>query len=234
MSIKFFSARNDSVPVPKTPLQPVPLGSVWQIFLIWAVIGAQSFGGGPTTQLLIRREMIEKRGWLTDQDYSDMWTLSNLVPGINLVAFSLLVGRKLRGISGAMACTWGMMLPSAAITTLLTVCFTSLQKFPAFQAMMHGVIPATVGITFVFVINFARPYLQQSLEEGRISFTLNILFAATAALLLGIWKVSAVLVLILAAIAGAILFPILLPSIMQAEKIVSPAAVSENMEDANN
>lgn len=235
MSIKLFSARHNvasaRITAPKMPPTKVPIGSAWQIFVIWAIIGAQSFGGGPTTQLLIRREMIEKRGWITDQDFSEMWTLSNLVPGINLVAFSLLVGRKLCGFKGAMACTWGMMLPSATITTLLTAGFTSLQKYAFFQAMLHGIIPATVGITFVFVVNFARPYLKQSLEEGRTSFAINLLFAATTALLLGVLKMSAVLVLILAAIAGAILFPILLPKAMQSEQIVTAATVAEQSEE---
>lgn len=186
---------------------PLPVGSVWQIFQIWLLIGLQSFGGGATTALLIRREMVNKRSWFDQQTYNEMWALCNLAPGINLFAFAIIIGNRLAGLPGALACLLGMTLPSAIVTTLITAGFTSIQNWPPLQAMLRGIIPAIIGISFVFVVQFALPILKQSWSEGKGSLALNLVWASLCALLLGIFKLSAVLVLIGSAIAGALIFP---------------------------
>ena len=186
---------------------PLPVGSIWQIFRIWLLIGLQSFGGGATTSLLIRREMVNKRGWFDQQAYSEMWALCNLAPGINLFAFAIIIGNRLARLPGAFACLLGMTLPSAIVTTLITAGFTTIQNWPPLQAMMHGIIPAIIGISFVFVVQFALPIIKQSWREGKGSLVINLVWAGLCAVLLGIFKLSAVLVLIASAIAGALILP---------------------------
>ncbi len=186
---------------------PLPIGSVWQIFRIWLLIGLQSFGGGATTSLLIRREIVNKRNWFDQQTYNEMWALCNLAPGVNLFAFAIIIGNRLAGLPGAFACLLGMTLPSAIVTTLITAGFTSIQNWPPLQAMMHGIIPAIIGISFVFVVQFALPIIKQSWSEGKGSLAMNLVWASLCAILLGIFKLSAVLVLIGSAIAGALIFP---------------------------
>jgi chromate transporter len=184
-----------------------PTVSAWSLFLIWCGIGAQSFGGGPTTILLISHEMLHKRGWFEEQTYNNIWTLCTLAPGLNLLAFALILGQRLAGWRGSLACLIGMLLPSATITTLLTAGFVSIQNWSPFQAILHGVIPAVIGLSFLFAVQFARPLIKESWREGKTSLTANLLFTLVCAVLLGVFKLSAVLVLLIAAIAGMLIFP---------------------------
>src|SRR5579862_8920140 len=88
---------------------------------IWTGIGLQSFGGGASTQLLIRRAFVERHPWLGADELSHYWNLCQFAPGINLIALTILIGRKLGGAWGIAISLAGMLLPSAALTCFLTV-----------------------------------------------------------------------------------------------------------------
>ena len=82
--------------------------SLAALFLCFLTIGSTSFGGG----LLgwIRRELVEKRGWLDDQQFLVVLRLSQIVPGATNVNLAVLIGTQLRGVPGALAaspgCCW--------------------------------------------------------------------------------------------------------------------------------
>ncbi len=177
----------------------------WRLFGIWCLIGGQSFGGGPATLELIRREMTLKRGWLTEQEYVRFWTLCNLVPGINLIAFAILIGRKLAGWAGGLATLAGMLLPSTTITVLLTMGFVSIQNWQPFQKMLHGIIPATAGLMFVVLFNLGRPLFKESYSQGWRNLGLSTIFVASVAIMIGLLKLPVFLALVLAAVAGPLL-----------------------------
>src|SRR5437660_11096283 len=138
-----------------------PKPNKWQLFRIWASIGLESFGGGASTTLLIQRAFIEKHKWLSIEELMHLWNLCIFTPGINLVALTVLIGKKLGGTWGIVASLAGMLLPSAAITCLLTVIFIQIENIAAVQAVFRGVIPATGGILLVVGLNFALPLIRK-------------------------------------------------------------------------
>jgi len=178
----------------------------WTIFKIWFLIGGQSFGGGPSTILLIRREFISKYGWVGEEEYARFWVLCQLTPGINLISLTILIGRKLAGIKGIVASMIGMLLPSVTITTLLAASFAAVQSWSPMQAMLRGVTPATAGISLLVAIQFARPLLKKASSEGRISLSLSLFIIVGCTALVGILKLPVIFVLVCAATMGAITF----------------------------
>src|SRR5438270_13620423 len=122
--------------------EPTP----WLLLRIWVSIGLQSFGGGASTTFLIQRAFVEKYRWLSIEEFMYFWNLCVLTPGINLVALTVLIGRKLGGAWGIAVSLSGLLLPSATITCLLTAGFASMQHVAVVQAMLRGVVPATGGI----------------------------------------------------------------------------------------
>jgi len=100
-----------------------PRPSKWQLFRIWASVGLQSFGGGASTTFLIQRAFIQKHRWLSMEEFMHLWNLCILTPGINLVALTVLIGKKLGGTWGIVVSLAGMLLPSAVITCLLAAIF---------------------------------------------------------------------------------------------------------------
>jgi chromate transporter len=187
-------------------MQAIPKPGLWPLFRIWASIGLQSFGGGASTTLLIQREFIEKRGWLTIEEFARLWNLSIFTPGINLVALTVLIGRKLGGIWGIVISLAGLLLPSATITCLLAAGFTLVQHIPAVQAILRGVIPATGGIMLLVGLNFARPLLINAYKEGMIRLLISIVVIAMCALAIIELKVPVIIVVPAAALLGVIIF----------------------------
>ena len=178
----------------------------WQLLSIWGSIGLQSFGGGPSTLFLIRREFVEKRDWLTAEEFGRFWNLCNLTPGINQVALTILIGRKLGGWWGIAASLAGLLLPSAMITCLLTVGFKVIQTVPAVQAMLRGVVPATAGIMLLVALRFAQPLFARGSKEGLLTLSISLALIVACALVLIVFKLTVILAVIGAALVGAAVF----------------------------
>jgi len=183
-----------------------PRPSKWRLFRIWTGIGLQSFGGGASTQFLIQRVFIEKHRWLSMEEYTHLWNLCILTPGINLVALTVLIGKKLGGTWGIVVSLVGMLLPSAAITCLLAAIFKQVEHLAAVQAILRGVIPATGGIMLLVGLNFALPLIRRGYKEGILYlFASSILIiACTFAVIL--LKLSVIIVVLAAALLGALFF----------------------------
>ncbi|MBX5455358.1 MAG: chromate transporter [Thermogemmatispora sp.] len=205
----------DTTPALQETREPPP--SVWELLRIWALIGLQSFGGGSSTLLLIQREFTERHRWLTIEEFARDWNLCIMTPGINLVAITVLIGRKLAGSWGVLVSLLGLLLPSAAITTLIAAGFQEIQHLAFVDAMFRGVVPATAGIMLVVAINFARPLLKQGYQEGIGMLLLSLAFIALVTLALIVGKIAVVFVVVASALAGRLLF-VRAPSLATAEQ----------------
>jgi chromate transporter len=157
--------------------------SPWRLFWIWAVIGAQSFGGGSATLYLIRRVAVERRKWLTDDDFTRYWGICQIAPGINILGLAVLIGWRIDGALGALFSLTGLLLPSAAITVGLTSIYAGIREEPLVRAAIAGVVPATVGLGLLLAFTIMRPLLRDARRDGRSSLMVaaSLLLASTAA-----------------------------------------------------
>ena len=191
-------------PLEKSIQKPRP--GLWQVFTTWLVIGAQSFGGGTSTLILIHQACM-KHGWVAEDEFVRLWALVQIAPGINLVKFTILLGHRLRGWPGLLAACSGLLLPSAGVTVLMTAGFTAIQGQPLVKAAMRGVMPATVGLSLAMGAQMAQPLFGQAIKEGRPRLAAHLLISVCAALLLGLYNASPVLVLLAAGTAAVLLLP---------------------------
>src|SRR5947209_922117 len=187
-----------------TPTRPGP--SKWKLFRIWASVGLQSFGGGASTTFLIQRAFIEKHKWLSMEEFTHLWNLCILTPGINLIALTVLIGKKLGGTWGIVASLAGMLLPSAAITCLLAAIFKQIEHVAAVQAVLRGVVPATGGIMLLVGLNFALPLIRRSHKVGLLYLVASSVLIIACALAVIFLKLSVILVLLAAVFLGALFF----------------------------
>ncbi len=141
---------------------------------VWLALGLQSFGGGMATLALIRRSAVEQEQWVAEEEFTRFWSLVQLAPGINLLALTVLIGRKVGGGLGICLALLGLLLPSVGITVVLTVCYTRIQHAPIVHTVLSGVIPAIVGLGLVTAWQIARPPLEQSRRAGRSSTVLSL------------------------------------------------------------
>ena len=90
-----------------------------ELFLSFLQIGAFSFGGGYAAMPLIQGQVVTLHQWLSMEEFTDLITISQMTPGPIAVNSATFVGIKIAGIPGAVVATFGCILPSCVIVTLL-------------------------------------------------------------------------------------------------------------------
>ena len=129
--------------------------SLWNIFTVFAKIGAFTIGGGYAMIPLIEAEML-KRGWISQDDMPDIIVLAQSAPGILAVNMAIYSGYRLRGLRGAIAASIGAVLPSFLIILLIAMLFTGLKDNPTVVKIFKGIRPVAVGLILVPAVNLAR------------------------------------------------------------------------------
>src|SRR6266568_1697188 len=175
-------------------------------FRMGAGVGLQSFGGGASTMLLIQRAFIEKYKWLTIEEFMYFWNLCVLTPGINLVAITVLIGRKLGGVWGIVVSLAGLLLPSATVTCLLAATFKQIENQAVVQAVLRGVIPATGAIMLLVGWNFALPIIRRGHKEGVLYLLGSSVVIIACALAIILLKISVIIIIPGAAFLGGLFF----------------------------
>jgi chromate transporter len=179
-----------------------------QIFGIFFLIGLQSFGGGSSTFLLVREACL-RRGWMDEETFVRSWALSQISPGINLLKLSALIGNRLRGRGGVAAAVLGLVLPSGGITALMTAGFALVREQPLVRAALKGILPATIGLSIAMGIQMAQPLFARARREGLSQMGVSLGILVGAGLLMGLLKLSPLLVLLLAGGAASVMFALL-------------------------
>ena len=159
--------------VSEVPAPPVeaPRPTVRQQLRTWIAAGTQSVGGGASTLYLMRASMI-RRGWLSDREFLQEWTLSRISLGNHLTALAALIGHRLDGRRGVALALAGLLIPSALITIALTGAFELIRDDPAVVAVLAGVGPTTIGmmlgITTVLLRSVVTPVMPRVLLDGAV------------------------------------------------------------------
>jgi chromate transporter len=160
-----------------------------------------TLGGGSATVAVMHRELLDKRRWLSLDDFTLCFALARLTPGTNLLAFCTGVAWLLRGMSGAVVALLASSIPCTLIVVAATALFSHWQDNHWAQAAIHGAIAAAVAITVKTCWTIAHPHF-----KGRARLRVALIFAAAFALY--VWlAIPAIEVLLLSAVVGAVLPP---------------------------
>ena len=117
-----------------------------QLFLSFLQIGAFSFGGGYAALPLIRHQVVESNGWLQLSEFTDLITISQMTPGPIAVNSATFVGTKIAGVPGALAATFGCILPSCVIVTLIAKLYLKYRNMALLQGVLASLRPAVVAL----------------------------------------------------------------------------------------
>lgn len=132
------------------------MASLWTIFISFLKIGAFTFGGGYAMIPLIEAEMIQKRGWLTREEFINQLTIAQSIPGPIALNTAVFVGYKTRGVKGALAALVGVVIPSFFIILLIATIFTDFKDNPTVAAAFKGMRPAVVALIAAPLLNMAK------------------------------------------------------------------------------
>lgn len=117
-----------------------------ELFVAWFKIGLFTFGGGYAMLPLIEKEVIDRRGWATNEEILDIFALAQSVPGALAVNSAAFFGRRLAGILGAIVAVTGVIVPSLIVIIIIAMYFMTLQQNPTAMSAFMGVRGAVAGL----------------------------------------------------------------------------------------
>ncbi len=126
---------------------------------MFGTLGFIGFGGPAAHIALMRREVVERRGWMTDGQLVDLIGITNLIPGPNSTEMAMHVGRLRAGGVGLVAAGLAFILPAASIVLALAWAYLSYGSSPAGEALLYGVKPVIIAIVAAALVAFARTAL---------------------------------------------------------------------------
>ena len=164
--------------------------SSWELFAVFAKVGAFTIGGGMAMIPLIEKE-ISDRGWASAEELDDIIVLAQSAPGLLAVNTAIFTGYRLAGLKGSIMASIGAVLPSFVIILLVAIFFSDIRHNPVVDAAFRAMRPAVVALIVAPVVGLAkgmRPWL----------------VAVSAATALAVWwlGISPVYLLIAGAAAG--------------------------------
>lgn len=144
-----------------TPVEPAaetaPTPSPAELFFGFMRIAVLSFGG---VLPWARFVLVERRRWLTPQDFTDMLALCQLLPGPNIVNMSIAIGARFHGAVGSLAAIGGLTGLPIAIVLTLAVIYDRYQAVPSVDRALGGMAAAAAGLIVAMAVKMAGPLLR--------------------------------------------------------------------------
>ena len=109
-----------------------------KLFLSFSYIGAFTFGGGYSMLPMFQRELVEKKGWLTESEMTDLFSIGQCLPGVIAVNTAVIAGHKQKGTLGSIAAALGVAFPSVVFILIIAAFFTNFADFPVVQKAFVG------------------------------------------------------------------------------------------------
>lgn len=115
------------------------LGELSILFFTFAKVGVMTFGGGYAMLPILEREVVENKGWATQEELTDYFAIGQCTPGVIAVNTATFIGQKVRGIAGGIIATLGVVFPSLVIISLLAGIITTFADNPMVINAFAGV-----------------------------------------------------------------------------------------------
>jgi chromate transporter len=182
----------------------------WQLFSTFFKIGAFTLGGGYAMLSMVEKAVVDKKKWIPSDEFWDMIAIVQSLPGVFAVNTALYVGHRIAGRKGAAAAMLGAIIPSIVIILLLATIFKEYRDLPVVERIFKGIRPCVVALILA-------PSLRM-IKSAKITWKTVIIPMATVFL---IWwcKVSPAII-ILAAIAGSLIYAVIMERKMKQTQTV--------------
>ena len=168
------------------------------MFLTFARVGVMTFGGGYAMLPILQREVVENKGWATEEELMDYFAIGQCTPGVIAVNTATFIGQKLKGIFGAIFATLGVVFPSLVIISLLAGVIEAFSHLVWVQNAFGGIRVCVCVLILNSVLTLGKKAIKNKLSW--IIFGVSTILAAftnvpTVAIVLGAGIVGYILYL---------------------------------------
>ena len=165
----------------------------WDLFYSFFKIGTFTIGGGYAMIPLMEEIIVDKRQWIDKEEFMNILSISQAMPGVFAVNMATNIGYNLKGVKGSVVAVVGNIIVPVAIILLLAIFFRQFRENQVVEAIFKGLRPAVVALIAAPVFSMAK--------TARISWK-NIWIPILSALLIWLLGVSPVIVILVAGVAG--------------------------------
>ena len=169
---------------------------LWKLFYTFATVGVTTFGGGYAMLPALQREVVEKRGWATDEEVMDWYAIGQCTPGVIAVNTATFVGQKQKGVLGGIAATLGVVFPSLVIITIIAAFIRNFADLPAVQNAFAGIRACVC----VLILNAVVKLWKKSVVDWKAFLIFAVVFLGSV-----FFDLSPVLYVLAAALAGVVI-----------------------------
>ena len=172
-----------------TPAEAAPArpASTTELFFTFNRLALQGFGG---VLAIAQHELVERQRWLTRQQFVEMLSLSQVLPGPNVVNLALMLGDRFFGWRGALAAMGGMLLVPLVIVLVLTAAYAELSRIELVAGALRGMGAVAAGLVIATAFR-----LMATLRSNRLGLPLAAAFSLATFVMIALlrWPLVAVL-----------------------------------------
>ncbi|HLI20419.1 MAG TPA: chromate transporter [Stellaceae bacterium] len=131
------------------------------LFVAFMQISLSGFGGAINWA---HRALVQRRHWMSDEDFTETLSLCQFLPGPNIVNFAMCLGQRQHGASGAAAAVAGVIAVPLVIFVALGVLYTEFGQIAVIHGILSGISAAAAGFIITVGIRLARPHRDKPLS----------------------------------------------------------------------
>lgn len=169
---------------------------LFDLFMVFAKIGAFTLGGGYAMVPLIQSEVVDRKNWIEKEEFIDILAVSQSTPGALALNMATFIGYKKKGILGAASAILGAIMPSFVIILIVAMFFTKFMNVKAVQEAFMGIRPAVAALIAFSVYKIAR--------TSKIK-PMWYIIAVISAVLVIFFDADPILIIIVSGLSGAVI-----------------------------
>jgi chromate transporter len=147
------------------------------LFLSFTWLALQGFGG---VLAVVQREIVEKKQWLTPDEFLEDWAVAQVLPGPNVINLALMIGDRHFGLRGAMAALAGMLTVPLGVILVLAVLYAQFAGNPQVAGALRGMGAVAGGLIAATGVKLIPPLRRHPLGFTACLVTVALVFVAIA------------------------------------------------------
>lgn len=146
---------------------------LFDIFLLFFKVGYKIFGGGVVIIPLLEAEAVKKKNWITMEELVEYYSISQVIPGINIANVSMFIGHKLRGKAGAIAAGLGVIFVPFILITTIAFALDKISQNIFVKSALWGISIGTV----IVILTTVKSIWKHSIVDKFTLFLFILIFA---------------------------------------------------------
>lgn len=148
-------------PLPPSPTPPLAAPqSLAELFWSFTWLALQGFGG---VLAVVQRELVEKRRWMTNDEFIEDWAVAQILPGPNVVNLAIMIGDRYFGLRGALVAIAGTLALPLLLVLALAMAYASFSEHPAVAGALRGMGAVAAGLVAGVGCKLAAPLARHPL-----------------------------------------------------------------------